>query len=55
MTRINLVDPKELSDQHLIREYNELPRCIKQDIDTKKEIDKVGTSVSLAKEEQNEF
>lgn len=34
MTRINLVDPKELSDQHLIREYNELPRCIKQDIDT---------------------
>ena len=34
MTRINLVPVEELSDQHLIREYNELPRCIKQDIDT---------------------
>lgn len=32
MTRINLIPVKELSDQHLIREYNELPRCIKQDI-----------------------
>ena len=35
MTRINLVPVEELSDQHLIREYNELPRCIKQNIDTK--------------------
>lgn len=26
MTRINLVDPSELMDQHLIREYGELPR-----------------------------
>lgn len=34
MTRINLVPPAELSDQHLIREYNELPRCIKQNINT---------------------
>lgn len=34
MTRINLIPVEELSDQHLIREYNELPRCIKQDIDT---------------------
>ena len=34
MTRINLVPVEELSDQHLIREYNELPRCIKQDINT---------------------
>lgn len=32
MTRINLVDVKELSDQHLIAEYRELPRCIKQNI-----------------------
>ena len=32
MTRINLIPVKELSDQHLIREYNELPRCIKQDL-----------------------
>lgn len=34
MTRINLVPVEELSDQHLIREYNELPRCIKQNINT---------------------
>lgn len=26
MTRINLVDPSELSDQHLLAEYRELPR-----------------------------
>lgn len=35
MTRINLLDPSELSDQHLIAEYRELPRCIKQDISIK--------------------
>lgn len=35
MTRINLIPVHELSDQHLIREYNELPRCIKQKINTK--------------------
>lgn len=29
MTRINLVLPCELSDQHLIAEYRELPRVIK--------------------------
>ena len=34
MTRINLVSVHELADQHLIAEYHELPRCIKQDIDT---------------------
>lgn len=34
MTRINLIPVEELSDQHLVREYNELPRCIKQDINT---------------------
>lgn len=33
MTRINLVPVKELSDQHLIAEYHELPRVIKQNID----------------------
>lgn len=32
MTRINLIPVKELSDQHLIAEYRELPRCIKQNI-----------------------
>lgn len=32
MTRINLIPVKELSDQHLIREYQELPRCIKKKI-----------------------
>lgn len=32
MTRINVVPVKELSDQHLIAEYHELPRVIKQDI-----------------------
>jgi hypothetical protein len=26
VTRINLVDPKELSRQHLVAEYRELPR-----------------------------
>lgn len=30
MTRINLIPPSELSDQHLLTEYRELPRCIKQ-------------------------
>lgn len=35
MTRINLLNPSELSDQHLIAEYRELPRCIKQDISIK--------------------
>ncbi len=33
MTRINLVPVEELSDQHLIAEYRELPRVIKQNID----------------------
>lgn len=32
MTRINVVPVKELSDQHLIAEYRELPRVIKQQI-----------------------
>lgn len=34
MTRINLVPVEELSDQHLLAEYRELPRVIKQKIDT---------------------
>lgn len=34
MTRINLVPVEELADQHLIAEYRELPRCIKQKINT---------------------
>ena len=33
MTRINVVPVSELSDQHLIAEYRELPRVIKQHID----------------------
>lgn len=33
MTRVNLIDVEELSDQNLIAEYRELPRCIKQDFD----------------------
>jgi deoxyribonuclease (pyrimidine dimer) len=32
MTRINLVPVEELSDQHLIAEYHELPRIVKQKI-----------------------
>lgn len=32
MTRINVVPVSELSDQHLIAEYHELPRVLKQDI-----------------------
>lgn len=35
MTRINLVNVEKLSDQHLIAEYRELPRVIKQDINIK--------------------
>lgn len=34
MTRINLIPVEELSDQHLIAEFRELPKCIKQSIDT---------------------
>lgn len=33
MTRINLIPVEELSDQHLLAEYRELPRVIKQKID----------------------
>lgn len=32
MTRINVIPVCELSDQHLIAEYRELPRVIKQNI-----------------------
>lgn len=32
MTRVNVITPQELSDQHLIAEYHELPRVLKQDI-----------------------
>lgn len=32
MTRINVVPVEELSDQHLIAEYRELPRILKQNI-----------------------
>lgn len=31
MTRINVIPVEELSDQHLIAEYRELPRIIKQE------------------------
>lgn len=34
MTRINVIPVNELSDQWLLAEYHELPRCIKQDINT---------------------
>ncbi len=34
MTRINVVPVEELSDQWLRAEYRELPRCIKQNINT---------------------
>lgn len=33
MTRINVIPVEELSDQHLIAEYHELPRCFRQHID----------------------
>ena len=29
MTRINVIDPKDLTDQHLMAEYRELPRIYK--------------------------
>lgn len=32
MTRINVIPVSELSDQHLIAEYHELPRVLKQNI-----------------------
>ncbi len=34
MTRINVIPVIELSDQHLIAEYRELPRVLKQNINT---------------------
>ena len=34
MTRFNLVPPEELADQHLIAEYHELLRIIRQNINT---------------------
>lgn len=34
MTRINVIPVSELSDQHLIAEYHELPRVLKQNINT---------------------
>lgn len=34
MTRINVIPVRELSDQHLIAEYHELPRVLKQNINT---------------------
>ena len=34
MTRINVVPVEELSDQWLLAEYHELPRCIKQKTNT---------------------
>lgn len=34
MTRINVIPVTELSDQHLIAEYRELPRTLKQNINT---------------------
>ena len=40
MTRINLVPVEELSDQHLIAEYHELPRVAKQKISIKGAPDK---------------
>lgn len=35
MTRINVISVKELSNQWLLAEYRELPRCIKQNISIK--------------------
>lgn len=33
MTRVNVIPVSELSDQHLIAEYRELPRTLKQEMD----------------------
>ncbi len=33
MTRVNVIPVSELSDQHLVAEYRELPRVLKQNID----------------------
>jgi deoxyribonuclease (pyrimidine dimer) len=46
MTRINVVPVSELSDQHLLAEYHELPRCIKQPINIDED---VPTSYKLGK------
>lgn len=35
MTRINVIPVEELADQHLLAEYRELPRVLKQDINVK--------------------
>lgn len=40
MTRINVIPASELSDQHLIAEYHELPRVLLQDVNTNDAPDK---------------
>lgn len=45
MTRINLISTKELSDQHLLAEYRELPRVIKGNFN----IDNAPTKYCLGK------
>lgn len=41
MTRINLINPEQLTDQHLLAEYRELPRIfwiVRKKLEEKKEI-----------------
>ena len=45
MTRINLIPVEELSDQHLLAEYRELPRVIKQEV----KIDNIPTKYVLGR------
>ncbi len=49
MTRINLIDPKKLADQHLLAEYRELPRifgAVKKKLEQWKKI-KVGKQYKM--------
>lgn len=50
MTRINVVDPSHLTDQHLMAEYRELPMVIgtlKRSLKSPKGLPKIGSKYSL--------
>ncbi|MFV0626898.1 MAG: pyrimidine dimer DNA glycosylase/endonuclease V [Alphaproteobacteria bacterium] len=49
MTRINLVPVEEISDQHLMAEYRELPRIVNGVIDGKLKIENIPTEFCLGK------
>lgn len=52
MTRINVVEPQELMDQHLLAEYRELPMvlaALRRSIRSKRGLPKIPTEYTLGK------